>query len=135
MSISGFFANFKSFIPTVYKLGLVYTFIHRCCDVISSYEEFHDEINSLKQIFKLNGYSIQFIDRCIKQFLQKLYAIKAVQDTFNKITGTPSFTVSRHSVFFSWKQLYEFVHKSIYHTLPYFKNCFSIQNIIPKEIS
>ena len=29
--------------------------------------------NVLKKIFKLNGYSIHFIGRCIKQFLQKLY--------------------------------------------------------------
>ena len=34
--------------------------------VTSSYEKFHDEINALKQIFKLNGYPVQFIDRCIK---------------------------------------------------------------------
>ena len=36
---------------------------------------------SKKQIFKLDGYPIQFIDRCIKQFLQKRYVTKAIQDT------------------------------------------------------
>ena len=39
---------------------------------------------SLKQIFKLNRYPIQFIDRCMKQFLQKLHVTKAIQDTVNK---------------------------------------------------
>ena len=38
----------------------------------------------LKQFFKLNGYPIQFIDRYIKQFLQKLYVTKAIQDNVNK---------------------------------------------------
>ena len=41
-------------------------------------------MNALKQIFKLNEYPIQFIDRCIKQFLRTLYVTKATQDTVNK---------------------------------------------------
>ena len=58
--------------------------IHCCFNSTSSYEKFHNEINVLKLIFKVNGYSIQFIDRCIKQFLQKLYVTKAIQDTVNQ---------------------------------------------------
>ena len=79
-TFSGVFTNFKSFRPTVYKFSLLYTLLHRCFNITSSYEKFHNEINALKQIFKLNGYPIQFIDRCIKQFLQKLYVTKAIQD-------------------------------------------------------
>ena len=41
-------------------------------------------MNALKQIFKLNEYPIQFIDRCIKQFIRTLYVTKAIQDTVNK---------------------------------------------------
>ena len=81
---SGVFTNFKSFIPTVYKFDLVYTLLHRCFNITSSYEKFHNEINALKQILKLNEYPTQFIDRCIKQFLQKLYVTKDIQDTANK---------------------------------------------------
>ena len=69
-SFSRVFTNFKSFIPTVQKSRLVYTLLHRCFNITSSYEKFHNEINPLKQIFKLNGYPIQFIDRYIKKFLQ-----------------------------------------------------------------
>ena len=65
-SVYEVFTNFKSFIPTVYKFGLVYTLLHRCFNIISYYEKFHNEINALKQIFKTNGYPFQFIDRCIK---------------------------------------------------------------------
>ena len=83
-TFSRVFTNFKNFIPTVYKFGLVYTLLHRCFNITSSYEKFHNEINALKQILKLNRYPTQFIDRCIKQFLQKLYVTKAIQDTVNK---------------------------------------------------
>ena len=82
-TFSGVFINLKSFIPTVYKFGLVYTLLHRCINITSSYEKFHG-LNGLNQILKLNGYPTQFIDRCIKQFLQKLYVTKAIQDIVNK---------------------------------------------------
>ena len=45
------------------------------------YEQFHNNINVIKQFFKLNGYPIRFIGRCIKQ---KLDVTKAIQDTINK---------------------------------------------------
>ena len=83
-TFSGVFTNFKSFIPTFQKFGLIYTLFHRCFNITSSYEKFQSEINALNQIFKLNGYPIQFIGRCIKKFLQKLYVTKAIQDTVNK---------------------------------------------------
>ena len=83
-AFSGVFTNSKSFVPTVNKFGLVYTLLHCCFNITSSYEKFHNEINALKQVLKLNGYPTQFIDRCMKQFLQKLYLTKAIQGTVNK---------------------------------------------------
>ena len=65
-TFSGVLTNFKSFISTFQKFGLVYTLLHHCFNITSSYEKFHNEINALKQIFKLNGYPIQFTNRCIK---------------------------------------------------------------------
>ena len=65
-NFSRVFTNFKSFIPTFQKFGLVYTLLHRCFNITSSYEKFHSEMNALKQIFKLKRYSIQFIDKYIK---------------------------------------------------------------------
>ena len=52
------FTNFKSFITTVQKFGLVYTLLHRCFNITSSYEKFH-KINALKQKF-LNLMDILF---------------------------------------------------------------------------
>ena len=142
-TFSGIFTNFKSFIPTVYKFGLVYTLLHRCFNITSSYEKFHNEINALKQILKLNGYPTQFIDRCIKQFLQKLYVTKAIQDTVNKkqllivlpFLGVQSFLVRKR------------LQSCIRNTIPYCSlrivfqsktrlfSLFRFRDIIPKEIS
>ena len=99
----GGFTNFKSLIPTVQRSDLVYALLHRCFNITSSYKKFHNEINALKQILKFNGYTIQFIDKCIKQFLQKLYVTKAIQDSVNKkqllivlpFLGVQSFLVTK----------------------------------------
>ena len=45
-TFSGVFTNFKSFIPIFQKFGLVYTLLHRCFNITSSYEKFHTEINA-----------------------------------------------------------------------------------------
>ena len=52
-TFSGGFTNFKSFIPTVYKFGLVYILLHLCFNVMSSYENFHNEINAPKIFLNL----------------------------------------------------------------------------------
>ena len=52
-TFSTVFTNFKSFISKVQKFGLVYNLLHRCFNITSSYEKFHNEINPLKPIFKL----------------------------------------------------------------------------------
>ena len=142
-TFNGVFTNLKSFIPTVYKFGLVYTLLHRCFHITSSYEKFHNEINALKQILKLNGYPTQFIDRCIKQFLQKLYITKTIQDTVNKkqllivlpFLGAQSFLVRKR------------LQSCIRNTIPYcslriafqsktrLSSPFRFKDIIPKEIS
>ena len=75
-TFSGVFTSFKSFIPTVQKLCLVYTLLYRWFNITSSFEKFHNEINALTLIFKLNGYAIQLIDRCINGFFKKFMKLK-----------------------------------------------------------
>ena len=61
-TFSGVFTNLKSFIPMQYKTGSLQTM---SC---SSYEELHNEIVKLKEIFKRNSYPEEFIGRCSKNF-------------------------------------------------------------------
>ena len=53
-----------------YKHGLVNTLIFRCFQIRSSYEKLHNEIVCLKDIFKRNKYSNDFVDLCIKKFFR-----------------------------------------------------------------
>ena len=48
-------------------------------------EKFHQEISSLKSVFKSNGYPKNFIDSCIKQFLDKLFVKNKVSLTVPKL--------------------------------------------------
>ena len=64
-TFSGVFANFDSFIPISYKHGLVNTLIFRCFKICSSYKNLRNEIVYLKEIFKGNRHSNDFVDLCI----------------------------------------------------------------------
>lgn len=75
-----------SFLPTAYKFGMIFTIIHRCIRICSSYSNFHFELQTVKGIFRKNGYSISFIDRCIRTFLDKLHAPELVITTVGKKT-------------------------------------------------
>ena len=92
---------------------------------------------------KLKGHPTQFVDRCIKQFLQKLCVTKAIQDTVNKkqlLIGLPF--LSAHS-FLVRKPLQSCIRNTIpYCSLKIFfqsktklSSLFWFKDIIPKEVS
>ena len=62
-----------------YKTGLLDTMLFRCFSICSSYEKFHAEIVKLKGIFKRNSYPEKFMDRCIKNLLNKLHVPNVVE--------------------------------------------------------
>ena len=122
---SGVFTSFKSFKSIVYKLDLVYSLLNRCFNITFSYQKIYNEINALKQIFKHNGYPILFLDRCMKQFLQKSYVTKAIQDAVNK-RQLLIFLPFLDSIFFSQETTTKLYKKQF--TILFIKNHFSIQN-------
>ena len=61
----GVFTNYESFIPTYQKRFYDFT-------------TFHFEIDHLKTILIKSNYPLNFIDSCIKSFLNKLYTRKVV---------------------------------------------------------
>ena len=83
-TFSGVFTNFKSFMPVTYKFGLVHTLLHRSFSICSSHERFHEEIVLLKEVFTKNEYPQFFIDKCIKKYLNKLFAPKRIIHTVDK---------------------------------------------------
>ena len=55
------------------KRGLLPTLIHRIFSTCRDFKIFHFEIDHLKTILIRNNYPPNFIDSCIKSFLNKLY--------------------------------------------------------------
>ena len=48
---SGVYTHFESFLPTVYKFGMVYTLVYRGFKICSDWTKFHEELSFLKQVF------------------------------------------------------------------------------------
>ena len=76
---SGVFTNFESYIAEMHKPGLIETLLHRSFRLCSSYENFHQEIETLKLIFKHKHYPQNFLNWCIKKSLNKLFIKKDFQ--------------------------------------------------------
>ena len=75
-TISDVFTNFESFIPNLGKFELIETLLYRSFRLCSIYENFYREIETLKSILKHNNYSQNFMNQCIKKFLNKLFISK-----------------------------------------------------------
>ena len=68
----GVFTFFLSFIPNLYKYALIFTLLHRTFKPFSNFKLFHQKNENLKNIFRKNGYSVNFTDFCIKKYLDNL---------------------------------------------------------------
>ena len=42
-TFSGVYTHFESFLPTIYKFGMVYTLAYRCFKIYSDWTKFHEE--------------------------------------------------------------------------------------------
>ena len=83
-TFSGVYTNFKSFIPETYKIGLIKSLLFRCFSLCSDFIKFHHEIDKLKSILYKNSYPRDLIDKCIKEFLDKILTPKPVVSTVPK---------------------------------------------------
>ena len=72
-TFSGVYLNFKSHVPDTYKKGLVYCLLFRIYNLCSNWSIIHEEINKLKTILLHNKYPLNFINFCIKTFLDKCF--------------------------------------------------------------
>ena len=83
-TFTGVYTHYQSFIPSVYKFGLLSTLLFRYFSICSSYALFHLEVIEFKKIFLKNCYPSKLIDRCIKTFLDKIFCIKPKRCTVPK---------------------------------------------------
>ena len=77
-TFSGVYTNFKSFIPEIYKIGLIKSLFFRCFSLCSDFIKFYHEIDKLKSILYKNSYPRDLIDKCIREFLDKILIPKSV---------------------------------------------------------
>ena len=75
------YINFKSFIPETYKIGLIKSLLFRCFSLHSDFMKFYYEIDKLKRILYKKNYPRDLIDKCIKEFVDKILAPKPVVST------------------------------------------------------
>ena len=83
-TFSGVYTNFKSFISETYKICLIKSLLFRCFSLCSDFIKFHHEIDKLKSILYKNSYPHDLIDKCIKEFLDKILTPKPVVSTVLK---------------------------------------------------
>ena len=82
-TFSGVYTNFDGFIPETYKTGLIKS-LFRCFNLCSDFVKFHHEIDILKGILYKNSYPRDFVDKCIKEFLDRVLTRKVVVSTVPK---------------------------------------------------
>ena len=78
-TFSGVYTNFKSFIPTEYKHGLIFSLLFRVFTISMNYNIMLDEIEQLKIIWLKNAFPMRIIDKCICDFFNKIFCKKAVE--------------------------------------------------------
>ena len=59
------YTHLESFLPTVYKFGMVYTLAYCCFKICSDWTKFPEELTFLKQIILKNGYLLSYIDNLL----------------------------------------------------------------------
>ena len=70
--------NDESFIAANQKRGLLHTLLQRSFSICCDFKTSHFKIDHLKTILMKNNCPLNFIDSCIKSFLNKLYTSKVM---------------------------------------------------------
>ena len=77
---TGLTLNFRAICPMQWKISVLSTLINRAYIVCSSWQTFHDEIGKLTKIFQNNGYPLYFIQKVVKQYLDKRFCAPKEKD-------------------------------------------------------
>ena len=83
-AFSEVYTNFKSFTPEIYKIGLIKSLLFPCFSLCSVFIKFHHEIDKLESILYKTSFPPDLVDKCIKEFLNKILATKTIVSTLPK---------------------------------------------------
>ena len=85
-TFSRIYNHFDSFLPSSNKIGLLNTLLCRCLRIWSDRAKFHLELVKLIDVFKSNDYPENFINSCLKAFLDNKFTIQEKVITVPKKT-------------------------------------------------
>ena len=85
-SYTGLLLNYLSFTPNLYKKSLVKTLINRTYRICSNWNNFSIDVNKLKHVLQRNGFPLKFIERIIRNYLDKTHEVNNNTDTVIKTT-------------------------------------------------
>ena len=108
----GVFTNYEGFIPTYQKRGLFHTLLRGSFSICCDFKTFHFEIDHLKTIFMKNNYSPNFIDSCIKSFLNESHARKVIVQNVPKRNILVKFSFLGSTLFQIWKKFENYLVKN-----------------------
>ena len=83
-TFSGYYINLKSFIHETYEIRLIKSLLFWCFSLYSDFINFDHEIDKLKSILYKNSYPRDLVDKCIKEFLDKILTPKPIVSTVPK---------------------------------------------------
>ena len=75
------YSNFKSFLSSVYKFGVVYTLVYRCFYVCPDWTT---ELPFLKTIFRKNSDPENFVGKYFKKIVDNIHLVKEKVPTMEK---------------------------------------------------
>ena len=80
-SFSAVYTNYSSFLPEIFKTGLVRILLFRLFTIYSSWKLIHSDIEHLRSVIRKNVYPDRLIDTVINQFLTRVFVVKDVTPT------------------------------------------------------
>jgi hypothetical protein len=75
-TFSGVYTNFDSFLPAIYKSGLITTLLSRSFTICSNWDHIHREIINIKTFLLKNGYPEKLLNHMVSRFLNKIHSRK-----------------------------------------------------------
>jgi len=85
------YSKWSSFVPLHRKRNLVSPLLRRAYDIASSYQLVHTEFMNIKRMLSRIGYSNNFLDRCIQQFLNRKYGATHQRDAPAEPSPSPKY--------------------------------------------
>ena len=83
-TFSGVYTNYNSHLSNNYKLGLIYTLLHRAYTICSNRNYFHCEVRKLKDILLANSYPLFVINKSVQMFMNKIRSQPPVVENDDK---------------------------------------------------